>query len=148
MFFDAHTRRKSELRRIQKRFLGCFSVSKRHFLIANRRSVSRCFAVSCNLVAVCVEGLDFASAETTGQISTECDQKSTDIDISMSFARTSMSFGDTFASLRARCKSRLASNRLRFFDCAKSCGWTLFRILKKPGERHDVRVPTNEFASH
>ncbi len=59
-----------------------------------------------------------------------------------------MSFRDTFASLRARREFRLASDRLRLFDCAKSCGWTFFRILEKPGERHDVRVPMNEFAPH
>ena len=29
---------------------------------------------------------------------------------------------DRFASLCARCKSRVTSDRLRFFDCANSCG--------------------------
>ena len=41
----------------------------------------------------------------------------------MSFARTSMSFRDTFASLRARREFRVTSNRLRFFDYMESCGW-------------------------
>ena len=36
-------RRKSQLRKLQNRVFSVFSVSKRHFLIANRRSVSRVF---------------------------------------------------------------------------------------------------------
>ena len=49
-------------------------------LIANRRSVSGDFAVSCHPVVVYVEARDYTSAETTGRKSTECDRKSTNID--------------------------------------------------------------------
>jgi hypothetical protein len=49
------------LQTLQNRVFGCFFVSKCHFLIANRLSVSRLFAVSCNPVRVCV---DASSANT------------------------------------------------------------------------------------
>ena len=83
MISKCQNRRKSELRTLQNRFLVCFShfrVSKFRFLIANRRSVSGDFAVSCHPVVVYVEARDYTSAETTGRKSTECDRKSTNID--------------------------------------------------------------------
>ena len=115
-------------------------VPKRHFPIANRRSVPRVFALSCIPVTVYVEALDYTSATTTGQKSTECDRKSTGCDISVSFARTSMSFGDTFASLHARREFRVTSDRLRFFDFANSCRARSDIELS----RNDIEVRAND----
>ena len=53
---EAMKRRKSEITRLENRFFGCFCVSKCHFLIANRRSVSRYFAVSRTLIVGYADG--------------------------------------------------------------------------------------------
>ena len=49
-------------------------------------------------------------------------------DILMSFRDNLMSFRDNLVSFRARHEFRLTSDRLRFFDCANSCGrWSALR---------------------
>ncbi len=129
-FFGSHNRRKSQLRRPKNWFLGYFFVSRGHFLIGFRRSISRVFALSCHPVGAYVESLDYTSAETTGQKSTECDRKSTNIDTKSTGCDNSVSFRDTFASLRARHEFRVTSNRLRFFDFSE------FAWVVRFGERN------------
>ena len=96
-----------------------FEAQKRRFF--DRKSLIRLAQLEL-LEWVTPIALDSTRGATTDRKSTGCDQKSTGCDNSMSFARTSMSFRDTFASVRARCKSRLTSDRLRFFDFWRSYG--------------------------
>ena len=99
-----------------------FSRPKTPLFDRKSRIVSGDFPVSCHPVVVYVEALNFISAETTGRKSTKPDRKTTERDRFASKRDRNASKRDNSMSLRARRKSRLTSDRLRFFDFANSRG--------------------------
>ena len=122
------SRRKSQLRTLQNRDFGCFSVSKCHFLIANRRCDSRVIAVNLSRVAVCVDG---HSIDTRRKTRSKIDRMRPKIDQHRPKCDRMRPKCDRFASVRARREFRLTSDRLRLFDFAISCGVTIPSAIKQ-----------------
>ncbi len=115
-------RRKSQLRRLKNRFLGCFSGFRGPKSRVFDRNPLICIPYLELLSRVASNALDSTTGASGDTKSTDHDTKSTDHDTKSTDHDILTTLRDTFTTLCARREFRLTSNRLELFDCANSRG--------------------------